>query len=116
MYQQARTYADRAAYYGNTTQCTGITFTQLLPGMFYVNDIFGGWYEQIRGYGVRYAMTAYVSVDNDGNIELLDSYIAGWGDGIDYLDDGVYEDGTISYSLCYAGQIYMDMVLNRVGD
>ena len=51
-----------------------------------------------------------------GNIELLDSYIAGWGDGIDYLDDGVYEDGTISYSLCYAGQIYMDLVLNRVGD
>ena len=116
MYQQARTYADRAAYYGNTDQCTGITFTQLLPGMYYVNDIFGGWYEQIRAYGARYAMTAYVSVDNDGNIELLDSYIAGWGDGIDYLDGGVYEDGTIMYSLCYAGQIYMDLVLYRVGD
>ena len=114
MYQQARTYADRAAYYGNTSQCTGIEFTQIVPGIFYVNDIFGGWYEQIRGYGSRYAMTAYVSVDNDGNIGLLSSYIAGWGDGIDYLEEGKFEDGVISYSLCYAGQIYMDLVLNRV--
>lgn len=114
MYQQARTYADRAAYYGNTSQCTGIEFTQIVPGIFYVNDIFGGWYEQIRGYGSRYAMTAYVSVDNDGNIGLLSSYIAGWGDGIDYLDEGKFEDGVISYSLCYAGQIYMDLVLNKV--
>ena len=114
MYQQARTYADRAAYYGNTSQCTGIEFTQIVPGIFYVNDLFGGWYEQIRGYGSRYAMTAYVSVDNDGNIGLLSSYIAGWGDGIDYLDEGKFEDGVISYSLCYAGQIYMDLVLNKV--
>jgi hypothetical protein len=116
IYQGARTYADRAAYYGNTTQCTGITFDMIVPGIYYVNDIFGGWYDQIRGYGSRYDMTAYVSVDNDGNIGLLSSYIAGWGDGIDYLDEGTYEDGTISYSLCYAGQIYMDIVLDRVSD
>lgn len=114
IYQGARTYADRAAYYGNTTQCTGITFDMIVPGIYYVNDIFGGWYEQIRGYGSRYAMTAYVSVDNDGNIDLLSSYIAGWGDGIDYLEEGRYEDGVITYSLCYAGQIYMDLVLNKV--
>ena len=113
-YQKARTYADRAAYYGNTSQCTGITFDMIVPGIYFVNDIFGGWYDQIRGYGSRYDMTAYVSVDNDGNIGLLSSYIAGWGDGIDYLDDGKFEDGVISYSLCYAGQIYMDLVLNRV--
>ncbi len=114
IYQGARTYADRAAYYGNTTQCTGITFDMIVPGIYYVNDIFGGWYDQIRAYGSRYAMTAYVSVDNDGNIDLLSSYIAGWGDGVDYLEDGKFEDGVISYSLCYAGQIYMDIVLNKV--
>ena len=113
-YQQARTYADRAAYYGNVSQCTGITFDMIVPGIYYVNDIFGGWYEQIRGYGSRYAMTAYVSVDNDGNIDLLSSYIAGWGDSVDYLEDGIFVDGQISYSLCYASQIYMDIVLNRV--
>ena len=116
IYQGARTFAERAAFYGNTTQCTGITFEEVVPGIYYVNDIFGGWYDQIRGYGSRYDMTAYVSVDNDGNIGLLSSYIAGWGDGIDYLDEGTYEDGTISYSLCYAGQIYMDIVLDRVSE
>jgi hypothetical protein len=114
IYQGARTYADRAAFYGNTTQCTGITFDMIVPGIYYVNDIFGGWYDQIRAYGSRYAMTAYVSVDNDGNIDLLSSYIASWGDGVDYLEDGKFEDGVISYSLCYAGQIYMDIVLNKV--
>ncbi len=116
IYQGARTYADRAAFYGNTTQCTGITFDMVVPGIYYVNDIFGGWYDQIRGYGNRYDMTAYVSVDNEGNIGLLSSYIAGWGDGIDYLEDGMFMDGTISYSLCYAGQIYMDLELYRVSE
>ena len=105
-------FAVFAAGYGNTSQCTGIKFTQIVPGIYYVNDIFGGWYDQIRGYGSRYDMTAYVSVDNDGNIGLLSSYIAGWGDGIDYLDEGKYEDGTISYGLGYVGQIYMNIVLN----
>ncbi len=114
MYQKARTYADRAAYYGNTSQCTDIVFEKIVPGIYYVSDIFGGWYEQIRGYGSRYAMTAYVSVDNDGNIGLLSSYIAGWGDSVDYLDNGKFDNGVISYDLCYAGQIYMDLVLNRV--
>ena len=105
-----------AAYYGNTSQCTGITIESVVPSIFYVNDIFGGWYEQIRGYGSRYAMTAYISLDNDGNIGLLSSYIAGWGDGIDYLTDGVFANETMSYSLSYAGQIYMDIVLNRVSE
>lgn len=105
-----------AAAYGNTTQCTGIMFNQMAPGIYYVSDIFGGWYEQIRGYGARYAMTGYVSVDNNGNIEVLDSYIAGWGDGIDYLEDGKFEDGVISYSLSYASVILMDIVLNRVDE
>jgi hypothetical protein len=45
----------------------------------------------------------------------MSSYIAGWGDSLDYLNDGVYdpETGTISYSVSYAGQIFMDIVLNK---
>ena len=63
-------------------------------------------------------MTAYLTLDNDGNIELIDSYIAGWGDGVDYIDGGAYdaENGVISYFVSYAGQIYMDLVLNKVSD
>lgn len=108
-----RTFADYAAAYGNTSQCVGITFTPMAPGIYSVNDLFGGWYNQIRGYGARYNMTGYVSLDNDGNIELLSSYIAGWGDSLDYLKDGKFDNATstISYNVSYAGQIFMAPVL-----
>ena len=116
MYAKGKyTYADRAAYYGNTSECVGIKFTEYVPGIFYCNDIFGGWYDQIRGYGANYDMTAYVCLNPDNTISLLSSYIKGWGDGLDYIQNGVYdpETGKISYSLSYAGQIFMDLVLNK---
>ena len=109
------TFADRAANYGNTSSCEGIKFTEYVPGIFYCNDLLGGWYDQIRAYGSSYAMTGYVSLNPDNTITLLSSYIKGWGDGLDYIKDGVYdpETGQISYSLSYAGQIFMDIVLNK---
>ena len=109
------TFADRAANYGNTSACVGITFTEYVPGIFYCNDLLGGWYDQIRAYGGNYAMTGYVCLNADNTITLLSSYIKGWGDGLDYIEDGVYdpETGKISYSLSYAGQIFMDIVLNK---
>lgn len=109
------TFADRAAYFGNTSACEGIKFTEYLPGIFYCNDLLGGWYEQIRGYGSSYAMTGYVSLNPDNTLTLLSSYIKGWGDGLDYIKDGVYDPATgkISYSLSYSGSIFMDIVLNK---
>jgi len=110
-----KTFADRAAYYGNTSECVGIKFTEYVPGIFYCNELLGGWYEQIRAYGSSYAMTGYVSLNPDNTITLLSSYIKGWGDGLDYIENGVYDPATgkISYSLSYAGQIFMDIVLNK---
>ncbi len=109
------TFADYAASYGNTSQCTGITFTEAAPGIYYVNDIFAGWYSQIRGYGAKYEMTGYVNLDKDNNIHLLSSYISGWGDGLDYLENGKYdpETGVITYDISYAGVIFMNIVLNK---
>lgn len=114
-----KTFADMAASYGNTTQCTGIVFTEIVPGFFQCNDLFAGWYGQIRGYaatnGTRYNMTGYVSLNPDNSLTLLTSLVAGWGDGLDYLDDGQYdpETGTITYNLGYASAIYMDITLNK---
>lgn len=113
------TFANRAAYYGNTTQCTDIEFTKILPGVYACNDLFGHWYNQIRGYGAsygtRYDMTGYVSLDNEGNIELLSSYVQGWGDGLDYIKNGKYDEaaGTVSYFMSYASAIYIDLVMNK---
>lgn len=110
-----KTFADYAASYGNTTQCTGITFTEVAPGIYYVNDIFAGWYHQIRAYAAKYCMTGYISLNPDNTLTLQSSYIAGWGDSLDYLKNGVYDPATgqLSYSLSYAGQIFMDIVLNK---
>lgn len=104
-----------AAAYGNTSQCVGITFEEFVPGIFYCNDLFGGWYDQIRGYGANYDMTGYVCLNPDNSITLLSSYIKGWSDGLDYIENGVYDPATgqIRYSLSYAGQIFMDIVLNK---
>ena len=110
-----KTFADRAEYYGNTSSVDGIIFEEFLPGIFEVNEMFGGWYWQIRGYGEGYAMTAMVAVDDDGNLTLLDSLTPSWGDGLDYIEDATVdlETGTISYSLSYAEQIFMAIVLNK---
>ena len=110
-----RTFADYAASYGFTSQCTGITFEEVVPGIYYVNDLFGGWYNEIRGYGSKYVMTGYVNLDPDNNIHLLSSYISTWGDGLDELE-GTYdpETKTISYSLSYAGVVFIDLVYNFV--
>lgn len=109
-----RTFADLAAGYGNVDSST-ITISQLLPGFFYVSDLLGGWYDQIRAYGSNYAMTGYISLNSDNSITLLSSYIRGWGDGLDSLSDGLYdpETQTISYEVWYAGSIGMDLVMTN---
>lgn len=108
------TFAQAAANYGNVDSST-IRISQLLPGFFYVSDLLGGWYDQIRDYGSGYAMTGYISLNSDNSITLLSSYIAGWGDGLDYLKDGVYDPDTqtISYEVQYAGQIGMYLVMTN---
>ena len=113
-----------AAAYGYTDQCTGIKFTKLAPGFYQVNDLLGGWYDQIRGFKAQYGsslgcMTGNVSLDNEGNIQLIDSHIDAWGDALDYIEDATFdpETGVISYFASYAeGVVTMTIVLNRVSD
>ena len=115
-----------AAAYGYTNQCTGITFTQIAPAFYEVNDLMGGWYDQIRGfhdmyfddYGPIGMMTGFVSLDRDNNIQLISSYIDAWEEGLDYIKDGKFdpETGTISYSLSYSSSVTMDLVLHRVSE
>lgn len=39
-----------------------VTITQAAPGLFYVSDFFGGFYDQGRGYGASTAMTGYIQL------------------------------------------------------
>lgn len=85
-------------------------------GTYFVSDMLGGWYQYRAGYGVNYAMQGYIAVEDDGTVELLDSYVPAWGDSADYLEDGAYDTATstITYTVGYAGimDFYVSMTKN----
>jgi len=85
---------------------------QVEPGIFYVADLLGGWYEQRAGYGSRYAMEGIIELDGANDITLLDSFIAGWGDGLDDLTNGSYDPvtNTLSYTAQYAGTLFFNVI------
>jgi hypothetical protein len=51
-------------------------------------------------------MTATIGVNDDGTLELVDSYVPGWGDGLDSFE-GVWdaENGIINFVCVYAGSL-----------
>jgi hypothetical protein len=75
-----------------------IAIFQVEPGVFYVSDLFGGWYAQRAGYGSSYEMNSYVALNDDNTFELLDSYNAGWGDGMSEFYDATYDPETATIS------------------
>ena len=110
------TFASRAESYGYTAQCTGITLEKIVDGVFYCNDLFGGYFGQIMGYNQygNYVMTGYLTVDNDGNVSLMSSYCPGWNDSLNEFSGGHFDaqSGTLSYDIMY-GALPFHVVLNR---
>ena len=84
-----------------------------MPGIFYVSDLLGGFYDQGYGYGGTYAMTGYINVKEDGTIVLLTSHVSGWGDSLDGMEDGVYHSDTktLNWTAMYAGKYIWNIVL-----
>lgn len=80
-------------------------------GVFYVDDLLGGWYCQRAGYGDAYKMGGYVEIDAEGNIDLLESFVPAWGDCLVDWADGKFENGTITYMAEYVSdmQFYLTM-------
>lgn len=72
-------------------------------GTYHISDLLAGWYEYRAGYGSDYALEGEISVADDGTIELLDSFIVGWGDSANELTDGIFDKdaGTIKYIVSY---------------
>lgn len=72
-------------------------------GTYHISDLLAGWYEYRAGYGSNYALSGNISVDADGNIELINSYLIGWGDSADWLSDGKFDaaSGTVKYIVSY---------------
>lgn len=112
-------YAEHGSYGAYSKSSFALNFTEIAPGIYDVNDIFGGWYNAVQGrggfyaeaYGAKYAtyfdMTGRVFLSADGTITLVSSYIGAWGDGVDYFLDGKYDDATktVSWETQYAGSV-----------
>lgn len=90
-----------------------VTIEKAAPGLFYISDLLGGYYDQGRGYGSQYAMTGYIQLLSDNTIKLLSSHVDGFDDSLDSMENGKYnpETGEISFDVAYAGQMTFHVVL-----
>jgi hypothetical protein len=82
-----------------------ILIYQVRPGVFYVSDLFGGYYDQRAAYGSAYAMVGHITLAGDLTITLNDSHVDGWGDSLDGMSNGAYDPATktASWTAGYAG-------------
>lgn len=99
-------------YGGNTVYFVGnykILIINNGDGTYYVSDLLGGWYEQRAGYGSNYACVGNIAIANDGTVTLVDSSVAGWGDSLSGLANGIYNaaNNTISYNAEYVGMHFI---------
>jgi hypothetical protein len=75
------------------------------PGIFYVSDLLGGYYDQGSNYlyGEAFALTGFVQLNADNSLTYISSYNAGWGDSANSFSDGLYNPVTkgISWKVNY---------------
>ena len=85
----------------------------VVPGIFYISDMMGGYYDQRAGYGSRYAMNGYIRLTNENEIIALSGLVPGWADSYDEFYDGSYdpETGTVTYDMDYAGSMQFHIIL-----
>lgn len=90
-----------------------VTIKKSAPGLFYVSDFLGGYYDQGRGYGSLYAMTGYLQLLSDNSVKLLSSHVDAWGDSLDSMENGKYDPATgeITFDVAYAGQMTFHVIL-----
>ena len=81
-------------------------------GTYLVDDILGGWYCQRAGYGTDYAMQATISISG-GSVNLINSFIPGWGDSLVDWADGSFADGTLSYTACYVSGMEFHITMSK---
>lgn len=102
-------FTDPASYrfYDGATLAYGNSFMIVVlnngDGTYHIDDLLGGWYCQRAGYGSLYAMDSNVTIDAGGTIELVDSYVPGWGDWANELTEGYFDaaTGTMSWNVSY---------------
>lgn len=101
---------------GAVTKYSGYTvlILQTEPGVFYISDYLGGYYDQRAGYGASYAMTGKFKLNTDNTLSLLSSHIAGWGDSLNDMTNASVDPATgkITWTVQYAGSYLFNVILN----
>lgn len=107
-----KTYNEMIADRGFAGNVAKIKVEMVVPGIYNISDFFGGWYSYVRGYAESYKdsydMKGIFLLDSDNTMSLVSSKVAGWGDGLDYIEDGQYDPttATLYWEFSYAGQVF----------
>ncbi len=90
-----------------------VTIEQVVPGIFTISDMMGGYYDVRAGYGPRYAMSGYIRLTSDNEVLALSAIVPGWGDSYDEFYNGSYdpETKTLTYDMDYAGSMQYHIIL-----
>lgn len=110
--------ADSYRFAEGTTTAYGGVFEIFVysdgDGAYFVDDLLAGWYCYRAGYGYGYAMQAFIDVEEDGTVNLLDSYVPGWGDSADAFEGTYdYDTNTFKYVLTYAGSYDFHVTMTK---
>jgi hypothetical protein len=92
-----------------------INISYTAPGIFYISDYMGGYYDQRAAYGSAYAMKGYFKLNADNTLDALSGDIAGWGDSFASFENGKYDpaSGSLYWELGYAGSMIFYITLNK---
>ncbi|KAA6316400.1 hypothetical protein EZS27_033285 [termite gut metagenome] len=92
-----------------------IDVSLIAPGIFYISDYMGGYYDQRVGYGSAYAMKGYFKLNVDNTLDALSGDVAGWGDSFDSFENGEYDpaSGSLYWELGYGGSMVFYITLNK---
>ena len=90
-----------------------VTIERIVPSIFSISDMMGGYYDQRAGYGPRYMMGGYLQLTNDNEVIALSAIVPGWSDSYDEFYDGSYdpETHTVTFDLDYAGSMQFHIIL-----
>lgn len=104
----------RQAPYTRSFKDLNVKIEKKAPGIFYVSDLLGGFYDQGSnyGYGPNYAMNGFVQLHADNTITLISSHVPGFGDSANSLTAGTYNPVTkeISWIIDYTPTHYKFVV------
>lgn len=91
-----------------------VSIERVVPGIFAISDMMGGYYDVRAGYGPRYAMNGYLQLTPDNEVLALSGLVPGWSDSYDDFYEGSYdpETETVTYDMDYAGSMQFHIILH----